>query len=364
MGVVHVFCFLNLKDGPSRFRMAGFYVVMLLENTTLVLSASDFLSAASWDSVGVLSAMLGSFLLGIFSLVVYYHFLHPKSTEISHSLWGGPGGSACWEKGELSFSLGDKMAAAPPLHVTGSLSLSGLAGSLLGPPGSYGSESQGESGHHHWLLLRLALKTGDRGKISQAYGAGAVEAILNVELYHPETDDMSSPASDWDHGIVPFTEEWREDPQGPDQKPSPEDEQQGEQEEERTELGSPLDSQELEFQRGSPEGKSVLGDSPELNVCPTESSSTLYFSADPQSPSSASNPGLDRDGGGDSVAELSPISSEPVALRGGRVWLGRAEPRFTSTPKQETSPQEQQGTHMAGARRQLLPWRREEAGHS
>lgn len=27
MGLIHVFLFLNVKDGPSRFRMASFYAV-------------------------------------------------------------------------------------------------------------------------------------------------------------------------------------------------------------------------------------------------------------------------------------------------------------------------------------------------
>lgn len=27
MGLIHVFLFLNIKDGPSRFRMASFYAV-------------------------------------------------------------------------------------------------------------------------------------------------------------------------------------------------------------------------------------------------------------------------------------------------------------------------------------------------
>ncbi|KAG9347216.1 hypothetical protein JZ751_004783 [Albula glossodonta] len=64
LGAVHVFCFLNVKDGPSRFRMAGFYMVMLLENATLLLSASDFLSEASWESMSFPTAVLCSFLLG------------------------------------------------------------------------------------------------------------------------------------------------------------------------------------------------------------------------------------------------------------------------------------------------------------
>lgn len=55
-----------------------------------------------------------------------------------------------------------------------------------------------------------------------------------------------------------------------------------------------MDSADSEWKRSSPEGKSVFGDSPEPDYCPTESSSTLYFSADPQSPSSASDPRVDR----------------------------------------------------------------------
>lgn len=58
--------------------------------------------------------------------------------------------------------------------------------------------------------------------------------------------------------------------------------------------GEEMDSVDSECKRSSPEGKSVFGDSPEPDYCPTESSSTLYFSADPQSPSSASDPRLDR----------------------------------------------------------------------
>ncbi|MGH0126688.1 UNVERIFIED_CONTAM: hypothetical protein FKN15_033084 [Acipenser sinensis] len=64
LGAVHVFCFLNVKYGPSRFRMSAFYAVMLLENATLLLFASDFLQVASWDSMKISTAVLCSFLVG------------------------------------------------------------------------------------------------------------------------------------------------------------------------------------------------------------------------------------------------------------------------------------------------------------
>lgn len=51
--------------------------VMLLENATLVLAASDILTEASWESLTVPTAVLCSFLLGewtsgSFSLQLHY----------------------------------------------------------------------------------------------------------------------------------------------------------------------------------------------------------------------------------------------------------------------------------------------------
>uniref|UniRef100_W5LXT1 XK-related protein n=2 Tax=Lepisosteus oculatus TaxID=7918 RepID=W5LXT1_LEPOC len=363
LGAVHVFFFLNVKDGPSRFRVAGFYVVMLLENATLLLSASDFLSAASWDNTGVSTAVLCSFLMGLTSLVLYYRFLHPKSTEISQSLRHGQMGSACWEKGESSFSLGDKTVAASSVHALGSCCRTGAAGSLVGHAGTCGAEPGGQCRHHHWLLVRLALKTGDLAKINHSYGAGGTAAILDAEEFIPETKDgPSSPVSDWEHAVIPFSEFPREESQSAADPAFPKDHEEGG----KMEMGTPLGSQESEFRRGSPEGKSVLDDSPEPNVCPTESSSTLYFSADPQSPSSASNPGLEKEVPGlgvDNLGELSPISSDTGPHQEPKGMLGRVEPRFTSTPKLESGAQEFTGARAGVARRQLVPSRKDEAGH-
>uniref|UniRef100_A0AAV2L273 XK-related protein n=1 Tax=Knipowitschia caucasica TaxID=637954 RepID=A0AAV2L273_KNICA len=63
LGLVHVFLFLNVKDGPSRFRMASFYAFMLVENITLVLAAFDLFSEVSWDNMTLPTAVLSSFLI-------------------------------------------------------------------------------------------------------------------------------------------------------------------------------------------------------------------------------------------------------------------------------------------------------------
>lgn len=39
--------------------------------------------------------------------------------------------------------------------------------------------------HHHWLLIRLALKTGDVGKIWLAYGEGGLAGLMGLsEEFH------------------------------------------------------------------------------------------------------------------------------------------------------------------------------------
>ncbi|XP_063078266.1 XK-related protein 5a [Engraulis encrasicolus] len=380
MAVVHLFCFLNVKDGPSRYRMAGFYLVMFLENATLMLAASDFLNEASWDSLTAPTAVLCSFLCGLTSLVLYYRFLHPKSTEISlglHHHAGGGGsshmGSTCLdlERGESSFSLGgDKSLPGPPssvnLHLGSSshpsFSLSGMAGSLLEPPAgclAAGGKGAGGCQHHHWLLIRLALKTGDTGHINRAYGVGGLAGMLakgrggggqrgeGDEEEGEEEEEALAPLSDCKDEF---------------QSRSGNEEEEEEEEEESLPMESPLESPGSDCgKRSSPEGKSVLGDSPEPQFCPTESSSTLYFSADPQSPSSASNPRLDRDGttafgfgfGAESLAELSsPVGSDRsgghlgggvgAGAGAGGALVGRLGPCYSSTPRLD-------GPHGGGA---------------
>lgn len=42
--------------------------------------------------------------------------------------------------------------------------------------------------HHHWLLIRLALKTGDVAKIWSAYGEGGLAGLMGLseEVHSPD----------------------------------------------------------------------------------------------------------------------------------------------------------------------------------
>lgn len=322
---------------------------------------------------------------GATSLILYYRFLHPKSTEISQGTSHHHVGSTCIEQGESSFSLGDKSLPAPSIQNHGSFSLSGVAGSLLEHPRNCGGQPNSSCPcyHHHWLLIRLALKTGDLSKINRAYGAGGAAAILDMEEYNQEFKSNEgititaggscegiSTSESQAKGLAPISDckdEFQSisEPTSTEQPEEGEEGEEGE-EDESLEMESPMESPISDFKRSSPEGKSMFGDSPETYFCPTESSSTLYFSADPQSPSSASNPRLDRDIGGlMHGGRLCSIPSDPALHRDVRGLMGRVGPRCTSTPKLDCGVLDSPSfvPHLTGPRRQLIMSRRDEDDH-
>ncbi|KAJ3594085.1 hypothetical protein NHX12_006417 [Muraenolepis orangiensis] len=183
LGAIHIFLFLNVKYGPSRYRMGGFYLAMLLENAFLLLASSWLFSMASWDTVGIPAAVFCSFLIGVIALVLYYRFLHPKSFEIFQSIRRRGLGGACTERGS-TLSLEEKVTPTFNRHV----SLSG-GGTLMDLPRQWEGWK-----HHHWLLIRLALKTGDIGKICSAYGEGGLAGLMGLdEEVVPQIQPQSPP---------------------------------------------------------------------------------------------------------------------------------------------------------------------------
>ncbi|XP_056135218.1 XK-related protein 5b [Lampris incognitus] len=170
LGAIHIFLFLNVKDGQSRYRMAGFYLAMFLENAFLLLASSWLFTMASWDTVGIPAAVFCSFLIGVIALVLYYRFLHPKSFEIFQSIRHRGIGGACTEQGS-TLTLEEK--ATPTFHRN--ITLSG-GGTLTDLPHQWEGWR-----HHHWLLIRLALKTGDVTKICSAYGEGGLAGLMGLD---------------------------------------------------------------------------------------------------------------------------------------------------------------------------------------
>ncbi|XP_066478435.1 XK-related protein 5 [Tiliqua scincoides] len=81
-GAIYIFCYISFKDGPSCCRVTVFYIVMLSENILLLLMAVDLLHGNLQGSLWIIGAVMSGFFVGSAALVIYYIFLHPKSTQI------------------------------------------------------------------------------------------------------------------------------------------------------------------------------------------------------------------------------------------------------------------------------------------
>ncbi|EOB05378.1 XK-related protein 5, partial [Anas platyrhynchos] len=119
---------------------------------------------------------------GAAALVVYYSLLHPKSAEI----WEG-----FLEKSCRAAAARDDQDAGSSSQTGQSLGISGdgecleVEGTTTAPEKGNGSSLLQVRGcledawttHHHWLLVRLALKTGDVSQINAAFGDGGVGEV-------------------------------------------------------------------------------------------------------------------------------------------------------------------------------------------
>uniref|UniRef100_A0A8C0S0I9 XK-related protein n=1 Tax=Canis lupus familiaris TaxID=9615 RepID=A0A8C0S0I9_CANLF len=175
VGAVYILCYLNFWDSPSRHRMAMFYTIMLLENIVLLLLATDFLQGASQTSLWTIAGVSSGFLIGSVSLVTSYGLLRPPSA-------GGRRGRGV-AAGDGADAESCPRGPAPARGSPGAGQEDGGEFTALGraPParGSSPPEAGLESltaredpffSHHHWLLLKLALKTGNMSKINAAFG--------------------------------------------------------------------------------------------------------------------------------------------------------------------------------------------------
>ncbi|KAF3832498.1 hypothetical protein F7725_026163 [Dissostichus mawsoni] len=365
LGAVHIFLFLNVKYGQSRYRMAGFYLAMFIENAFLLLAFSWLFTMVSWDTVGIPAAVFCSFLIGVIALVMYYRFLHPKSFEIFQSIRHRGIGGACAERGS-TLSLEEKVTPTFHRHAT---TLTG-GGTLMDLPIQWEGWK-----HHHWLLIRLAMKTGDVSKIWSSYGEGGLAGLMGLpeeihspDVHHRVLADVPPPKPALSTviarpvrkappttiqnlrnfpEIAPFQEVIMEESAEEESRATPSE--RGDEDflsaayaspslssplqpdsfchidsnMSLTEASSSVASLDIKTPVWSPERRSsfMISSPDKKPSLPGESSHTLYFSADAQSPSSGSYLGWG--------SELSPISTyrSPYRIR---------EARFIpSTPRLE-----------------------------
>ncbi|XP_010581421.1 PREDICTED: XK-related protein 5 [Haliaeetus leucocephalus] len=194
VGAVYIFCYINVRPGPSKHRMATFYAIMLMENTLLLLLATRFLQAELRNSLCMTVAIMSGSVIGAAALVVYYSLLHPKSAEI----WQGFVETTCSAAAAGDDEVaGDSSQAGQSLGILGDGECSAGEGTTADPKNENSSSllqfrgclEDSWTNHHHWLLVKLALKTGDMSKINAAFGDGGVGEV------YPGGSVMGKPAS-------------------------------------------------------------------------------------------------------------------------------------------------------------------------
>lgn len=168
--------------------------------------------------------------------------------------------------------------------------------------------------HHHQMLIRLALKTGNAVKINCMYGDRGLSVIL-------ENDDVPDIDSGGDGCNQPNMEA------GEQSKSCPVENSEG------------FSVAEV---RQSPEKGAVY------NTCPADCSSTVYFSAEPHSSYSVSDATLDKE----SMAVISPIMNGAALHLTDKQLLNR-NPCYTSTPIPDLKTMQSTSPRLGGARRQV-----------
>ncbi|XP_056279284.1 XK-related protein 7-like [Pseudoliparis swirei] len=98
VGIIYIFCWFNVKEGPSRLRMTVYYFVTLAENVALTAAWYTYRGTQTSDSSALVVVCLVacSFALGTFFMLVYYCWLHPDGPVLG-SQWGG-----CVDEGVVS----------------------------------------------------------------------------------------------------------------------------------------------------------------------------------------------------------------------------------------------------------------------
>ncbi|XP_076318753.1 XK-related protein 6-like isoform X5 [Tachypleus tridentatus] len=78
IGAIYLFCFLNVKDEPTRYKVTTYYVVVFVENATLIALWYIRTDPSVWYHLPALVGVFASFLFGVSIMMVYYRCCHPN----------------------------------------------------------------------------------------------------------------------------------------------------------------------------------------------------------------------------------------------------------------------------------------------
>ncbi|XP_076313785.1 XK-related protein 4-like isoform X3 [Tachypleus tridentatus] len=79
IGAVYLFCFLNVKDEPTRLKYLAYYIIVFIENSSMIVLWYLRTGPTLWYHLPALVVDFISFSLGIIFMQLYYRFCHPES---------------------------------------------------------------------------------------------------------------------------------------------------------------------------------------------------------------------------------------------------------------------------------------------
>ncbi|XP_074598715.1 XK-related protein 6-like [Brevipalpus obovatus] len=110
IGTVYLFCFINIKDEPTRYKYIAYYVIVFIENTVFIAlwylkitshSLSNIIGvtgplstesiSVNHTAVAMVSGLFGSFFAGLLFMLLYYRFFHPNGRP----LWVNKAAKCC-----------------------------------------------------------------------------------------------------------------------------------------------------------------------------------------------------------------------------------------------------------------------------
>jgi hypothetical protein len=82
IGAIYLFCFLNVKDEPTRYKYLSYYTIAFAENISLILLWYIKSDPTKWYHTPALVTVISAFFAGILFMLIYYWFFHPNGRPL------------------------------------------------------------------------------------------------------------------------------------------------------------------------------------------------------------------------------------------------------------------------------------------
>ncbi|XP_064420293.1 XK-related protein 7 isoform X2 [Latimeria chalumnae] len=111
VGIIYIFCWFNVKEGHTRYRLVIYYFITLSENAALMALWYLYRDPRTTDfyALIIVCVVVCSFALGMFFMFVYYCLLHPNGP-----MFGSQGGCVFSEDVSAGAQPASEVIRSPP----------------------------------------------------------------------------------------------------------------------------------------------------------------------------------------------------------------------------------------------------------